>query len=64
MDVWIHPNEVMHPAAMKGKPSNSKLQREFDAWQKFAFQNVNETKARRLEAEAIGIADVCQSEHQ
>jgi hypothetical protein len=53
MDVWIHSNEVMHPATLKGKPSDPNLQREFDAWQKFAFQNIEQTKAVRLTAEQL-----------
>ena len=51
MDVWIHPSEVMHPATLKGKPTKLKLQPEFHAWQKFAFQNIERTKAGRLAAE-------------
>ena len=53
MDVWIHPNEVIHPSTLKGKPTDPKLQGEFDAWQKFAFQNVNQAKAVRLAVEQL-----------
>jgi hypothetical protein len=64
MDVWIHPTEVIHPSTLKGKPTDPKLQGEFDAWQKFAFQNVNKTKSRPPSGGAIGVAEVCQSERQ
>ena len=45
MDVWIHPNEIMHPATLQGRPTNPELQREFEVWQKFTGRHIEDEKA-------------------
>ena len=45
MMVLINPNEILRPATLQGRPTNPKLQREFEAWQKFIGRHIEDEKA-------------------